>query len=110
MAVVPTNSAYRAVSKYFEILRHTGYKDYSSVHNLLIYLFIEEFMNIFSGYITEEDINIIYKAIYCIADNCIIIPPELYNYTGIINSVSGKVRMTEDSNLRRGEKENLRSI
>lgn len=105
-----TNSAYQAVSKYFKILRHTGYKDDSSVHNLLMYLFIEEFMDFFRGYIIEEDINIIYKAIHCIADNCVIIPPELYNYVGITNSVSGELRMTEDSNLRRGEKENTRSI
>lgn len=100
-----TNDVYNSISHYFETLRHTGYKPYSEVYNLLAYMFIEEILTgPMSFFITEEDYNIINKALYCLYGSCLIpYPTYLKGIEAIRKNASYRYRITEDSILRKTE-------
>lgn len=60
-----------AVDRYMSVLSHIGYKSYCAVDKLLVYLFIEEMLNMFLT-ITEEDYNTVANVINCFYGSCLI--------------------------------------
>ena len=100
---------YDALNRYFNILSHTGYKSYDNVYSLITFIFMNEFIEgPFTYYITEEDYDIISKAMYCLYGTCLIPYPsyrkgvEGIKRKDIMHRISESdvIRETEDFLLR----------
>jgi hypothetical protein len=105
-----TNEVYDAINRYFSLLKHTGYKPYKQVDNLLVMVFIEELLEgPLSQYITEKDYNSIVNSLYCLYGTCMIPFPD---YKKAIDEVLAKspdkYRATEDGAFRVSETIGLR--
>lgn len=108
-----TNDALNAVNKYFHTLTVLGYKKDSDVRNLIVYLFIEEFLcGPMSQFITEKDYNTIDKALYCLyGTSCMISYPDYKRvYTEEIRSMPGEYRISEDGIFRMTETDSIRTV
>lgn len=105
-----TNEAYNAVNRYFSILKHTGYKVYSEVEKLFVFLFIEELLTgPLSQFVTDEDYKSISNSLYCLYGSCMMPFPD---YKKAIDSTVdrnfGKYRISENGILRNTETYNMR--
>ena len=97
-----------SLNRYFVILEHTGYINDQMTFKLVLLSFIEEFLNKYQGYITEEDYAKVNKIVSCIADNSCLVPygdfkkpaPILVNY--IYNT---PIRISETDFIRNTEPE-----
>jgi hypothetical protein len=97
-----TNDVYTSLTKYFSLLKKTGYKSYKQVEELLVLIFIEELLNgPLSQFISEEDYNSIANSLECLYGSCMIAYPD---YKKAISEVLHKApdynRVTEDGTLR----------
>ena len=98
----------QSLNRYFIILQHTGYINDQTTFKLVLLSFIEEFLNKYQGYITEEDYNKISRIVSCMADNSCLIPygeykkpsPILVNYVYNI-----PIRISETDFIRNTEPE-----
>lgn len=104
-----TNNVYESLMHYFEVLKHVGYKSYSEVYSLIVYIFIEEMLTgDMSYFITEKDYNIIDRALHCLYGTCLIPYPS---YKSTINEVRGSLkgqRVSQDDIIRTTTESNLR--
>lgn len=100
-----TNEAYDAINRYFSLLKHTGYKPYSQVENLIIMTFIEEMLDgPLSQFITERDYNSIINSLYCLYGTCMIPFPDYKKAIAEVQDKSpDKYRTTEDGTFRVSE-------
>ena len=95
-----------AVDRYMSVLSHIGYKSYCAVDKLLVYLFIEEILNMFLA-ITEEDYNIVANVINCFYGSCLI-PFPYYIEEDEEEEAPPIFRISEDDILRFAEGNELR--
>lgn len=74
-----TNEVYDSLRRYFSALTHFGYKSYSQVNSLLIFIFIEELLcGPMAEYVTEEDYKYISDSLYCLYGKSCLIPYPSY--------------------------------
>lgn len=67
------NFAFQSLDRYFKVLEKTGYISDTDVNKVLLTSFIQEFIEEFEGYITEEDYNLINKILVCLSGtSCLI--------------------------------------
>lgn len=68
-----TKILYDSVNNYFDILSKIGYISDRKVYQLLLLLFLEEFIEEYSNFITSDDLNLIDQIVYCITEtNCFV--------------------------------------
>lgn len=99
------NEISNSINKYFSGLRHTGYKSYSEVEKLIVFIFIEELLyGPLSQYVTDEDYRTIDKSINCLYGTCMIpFPDYKKSFTPVSNSTFDKYRATETLSLKVSE-------
>lgn len=100
-----------SLRKYFHTLSSVGYKGYSDVYRLLVYIFLEGILNNMGMYITEKDYSDIDKALYCLYGTSCAIPYPDYKRTFHVprNKVLSKYRISENNILRSTEEMNIRT-
>ena len=78
LVVAMGDRLYNALSKYFTVLSNTGYMNKTDTLKLYVYVTIVRlFYTVFREYITEQDYEIIDKALYCLyGSNCLISYPD----------------------------------
>lgn len=95
---------YNSLTSYFTSLKNIGYKKQSDVNRLLVFIAIQELLdNDFRGLVSEEDYDIINKALYCLYGSTCLIPyPDYYNnrtmrtmYTGSMSELAHRVEGLE---------------
>ena len=103
-----------SLNRYFTVLEHIGYIKDQDTYKLVLLGFIQEFLEEFSYYITQEDYNKISNIVSCIADSSCLVPyieykkpsESLNNY--LLNI---PIRIAEANDLRQTEsKQVLRLI
>lgn len=108
-----TNLTENTINRYFNSLSKLGYKNYTDVYKIIILTFLEELLGYdFFGFVSEEDYNVIMKAIYCLADNtCIIEFPSYATYDSIFrkSDIDLTPRITEDGIFRTSERHELKA-
>lgn len=98
--------AFQALNRYFTVLEKTGYIKEKDVNKLLLLTFIIEFLQEYSGYITEEDYNLISRIISCMAGSSCLVPYVQYQQLSIPQEsyISDLVvRLSEYNNIRHAE-------
>jgi hypothetical protein len=109
-----SEEALTSLDYYFNALVQFGYKNQEDVNKLLVYLFIEEFLNgEMRIFITNQDYRTIQEALYCLYGNTCLIPfPKQYGHDNLFGHpyFEGPIipRLTEDSNLRHTELDDIR--
>ena len=104
---------FEALERYFNVLEKTGYVNEKDVNKLLLLMFIQEVLNEYAYYITEEDYNLINKILVCLFGSSCLIPFMQYqkmaqpidNY--ILNT---PIRITEDNIIRHTQSEEERLV
>lgn len=95
---------YNSLTSYFTSLKNIGYRKQSDVNRLLVFIAIQELLdNDFRGLVSEEDYDIINKALYCLYESTCLIPyPDYYNnrtmrtmYTGSMSELAHRVEGLE---------------
>lgn len=95
---------YNSLTSYFTSLKNIGYRKQSDVNRLLVFIAIQELLdNDFRGLVSEEDYDIINKALYCLYGSTCLIPyPDYYNnrtmrtmYTGSMSELAHRVEGLE---------------
>lgn len=108
------NITFDAFERYFAVLESVGYVTEGNTNKLLLLQFLQEFLQEYIHYITEEDYNIIEEILQCLAGTSCLIPYREYQQlsqplTEYIYNIPFKV--TQESNLRYTEmEENLRLV
>lgn len=105
------NLSEEAINRYFTTLSQFGYKNYTSVDQILALFFIEELLNgTFSQFMTEEDYQTIVNSLYClVGSDCMISFPTFASYDSLMHKThTDPLRITQDSILRNSTNENLR--
>lgn len=79
-----TDLTYESIVKYFTTLQQFGYKSYEDVNKLVALIGLEEMLDIFAEFVTEEDFKDIMTAINCLSGStCLIDFPTYSNSNGI---------------------------
>lgn len=102
---------HRALNKYFNTLKATGYIKDDIVYKLIVLSFIDDLLeqpNL--DIITEEVYTDLYNAIFCLTGNCIIDYPVKMDYDDFIYyyKKDDKIRVDNDFNSRITEDSNIR--
>ena len=108
-----SNEALESVCRYFNTLTHLGYKKYSDVYRLLIFLYFEELLESpMSMFVTEDDYRTITNAMYCLYGSSCLLPYPDYKkeYAEITHAMPDEYRISEDSILRIAEDKDIRVI
>lgn len=67
------NTLCEALGRYYKVLEKTGYVKQGSVNQLLLLIFIQELLDNYSEFITEQDYAIIGSILECLyGSNCLI--------------------------------------
>lgn len=105
-----TNEVYNAIGRYFSVLTHLGYKAYSEVDKLLVLSFIEELLDSeLAFFMTEEDYNIIARAVECLYGSCMIPYPDYKRASdSIVYQAPDRYKITERGFIRSTEDINVR--
>lgn len=83
----------RTLDKFFNKLRITGYESECSVNNILLYVFLEDFLDTFKNCISEDDYASIIKVLNCLHGSCLISYPQYLNQkdtSSVFYSICGK--------------------
>lgn len=107
------NILQESLHRYFTVLEKTGYIKDSDVNKVLFLSFIQEFLDEYNYYITEDDYNTIDKIINCMSGVSCLIPYKQFKELSIpmVNYVYNiPVRITEDDILKHTESEELRLV
>lgn len=100
-----TNLTYNSIVKYFTTLQQFGYKSYNDVYKLITLVGLEEMLDVFAEFITEEDLKYIMSAINCLSGTtCLIDFPTYYEGEPFIHKskVNYLTRLSETDSIRMG--------
>lgn len=106
------NLSYDSLAKYFTSLSQFGYKSYEEVYKLLALIGLEEMLDVFAEFITEQDLKEIMTAINCLSGTtCLIDYPNYINDNSIIHkSKLNYLYRVSENNVIRMEGNNPRVI
>ena len=99
---------YDSLERYFTVLEKVGYTSETNVNKLILLQFLQEFIQNYEYYITEEDYNKIESIIQCLSGASCLIPYKQYKSMSLpVNgyTVLEPVRITEDEIIRHTEAE-----
>ena len=107
------NLSYDTMVRYFDMISKTGYMNDVDVERTALLLMLQEFMQEFAGYFSQDDYDAIYKIIQCLSEQACVIPmigckeiaSMMSNYIG-----DTPVRVTETPDLRDTQNIHLRLI
>lgn len=87
-----------AIRRYFDSLFKFGYKKYADVERLLVLTYIDELLEYdLFGFMTEEDYNIIMRALGClVGSTCIIDFPSYATYNSLIRKQTMEINPRVD--------------
>lgn len=100
-----TDLSYESIVKYFTTLQQFGYKSYEDVYKLVALIGLEEMLDIFAEFITEEDLKQIVSAINCLSGTtCLIDFPTYSESESLIHKskVNYLTRLSEADSIRMG--------
>jgi len=100
-----------AVNNYFSALSKLGYLSDKKTNQLLLLIFLDDFLNDFQGLINEEDYNLIDNILTCLQGTSCLVPYAKYNLvTEPIKNylINIPIRITETIAIRTTEESNLR--
>lgn len=91
-----------SLAQYFATLTKQGYANQTQINALIALSSLQFVLDKFSDYITEEDIQNIEKAYYCLQDNCAIISDVSLSGDSLFHSlyVAAQLRAVEHGSLR----------
>ena len=93
--------AVKALQKYFTTLSYLGYIKDEDVKKILVLLLLEELLNQWYPFVTENDYRIISKSLYKFGNDCIIEFPDYIRYqTNLKSTDFENLRKSEDNLLR----------
>ena len=93
--------AIKALQKYFTTLSYLGYIKDEDVKKILVLLLLEELLNQWYPFVTENDYRIISKSLYKFGNDCIIEFPDYIRYqTNLKSTDFENLRKSEDNLLR----------
>ena len=93
--------AVKALQKYFITLSYLGYIKDEDVKKILVLLLLEELLNQWYPFVTENDYRIISKSLYKFGNDCIIEFPDYIRYqTNLKSTDFENLRKSEDNLLR----------
>jgi hypothetical protein len=69
---------FESLRNYFSVLSKTGYLSDKKVFQLILLLFIKEFLLEFQGMINEEDYNLLDRIVLCLKGSACLVPFEIY--------------------------------
>lgn len=90
-----------ALSNYFAVLNTTGYLSDKKTLQLLVVLFLKDFLHTFQGIISEENYKKIDKILFCIQKTSCLVP--YYSYikkSKKVTITSKPVRVSEQDGIR----------
>ena len=99
-----------ATERYFNVLQQTGYINDSDVNKLLLLLFLNDFLNGYSYYITDEDYAKINSIIRCLSNTTCLVPYMEYKEIMKGRPSQGTYRITTEDVLRDTQDYNLRLV
>lgn len=89
---------YTVLERYFTSLEHRGYVRDSEVKKVLLLSAIQDIVEHFTGYITEDDYKALNNALYCIfGSSCLTPYPDLYSANSNKVFYSGSFNVNENS-------------
>lgn len=90
------------LGRYYNALSSTGYIKDKDTISLLVLIFLQDFIDRYEGYITNEDMNKINKLLDCISNSCLIPRIEHMPASHPIDNYfnESNVRFTEDDSSR----------
>lgn len=98
-----TDLSYESIVRYFTTLQQFGYKSYEDVYKLVALIGLEEILDMFAEFITEEDFKYIMNAINCLSGTtCLIDFPTYSENKPLIhkNRVNYLARVSEANSIR----------
>lgn len=82
-----SNDVLYTLDNYFIFLSNTGYYSYKRLDSILLYTFIEEFLNSpYAEYVTNEDYDLIQRVLYKLYGRCLIPYPDYKKSISLIKS------------------------
>lgn len=105
--------SFQSLERYFTVLEKTGYMNDVDTNKLMLLLFLQEFLDTYSHYITEDDYNLINSIIVCLYSTSCLIPYVQYKkLTEPLNDyiLTVPIRTTEEDIIRHSEIETLRLV
>lgn len=88
-----TKVTHESLKRYFNSLFKFGYKKYPDVEKLLVLTYIDDLLEYsLFGFMTEEDYNIIIRALNCLGGSaCIIDYPSYATYDSLIRKQNNNI-------------------
>ena len=86
------------LDRYFEILKYKGYIPENQTNKLILLQFLQELLQEYPYFVTEQDYTTIERIVQCLSDSACLIPYREYKQVSmpLINYVtSSPVRITE---------------
>lgn len=99
---------FQALERYFSVLEKVGYIKQKDVNKVILLTFLQDLMEHYSYYITEDDYNMINNIIVCLYSSSCLIPFAQYQKLSepIDNYILNiPVRISEDYNIRHTQEE-----
>jgi hypothetical protein len=94
-----------SLDKYFRVLAKIGYKSNKDVYGLITLIAINQILNVYNEYITEDDMRNISNALYCIGGTCLIDFPTYLSEDTIFHEIKTDLvaRTTQNITTRNSE-------
>lgn len=107
-----SNDIVNAINHYYLLLSKTGYISQCKVESLLVFTFIENFLNDYDSIFTDDDYELLNKVVECLSGNCLIPYSDKYGLYDGQNNISKLVekiiRIDENSTPRNTEQSEIR--
>lgn len=107
------NLVQESLARYFNVLEKTGYINERDTNKLILLTFIQDIINDYPYYITEDDYKVLSNLLSCLYGTSCLIPFAQFKYAlEPINNylVNSPVRVTEDTIIRYSQDENIRLV
>lgn len=102
-----------AIERYYNYLDNVGYISNEDTFRVLLLSYINHLVQDFFMYITEQDINTIYRVLNCLSKSCLIDPPDFSQVASILKDSNygsqRELRVSENDIQRISEDDILRS-
>ena len=95
------NLVSESLNRYFTVLESVGQVSDADTSKLILLQFLQEFLQEYQGYITEEDYRVIDRIIQCLAGTSCLIPYRQYQQlsipvTGYIFNIPYRINVQSD--------------
>ena len=103
-----------SINNYYKYLDNLGYISNEETNRILVLVFINKVLDKFSEYISDNDINTIYKVLICLSKSCLIESIQFEQLQSIFDKNNydsqNELRISENFIQKESEDEILRSV